>query len=195
MPTFTNEAFQSFVGSFKQAFSFIIEALHGLIVVIKANPLYFVPLFLVALLAVAFWVGWLIMEVSPNASGTSYGNPYGFFANPNKQFDTKMPNVTSLGRHIVRAHEWHRIEHQKIQDATDRLEIQSALYRQNKIKADEYFHNNPNAFKINIDGQTFWREDWEKKHYGKSKKSNNDFQAHAGMSYDEILDRIEQNDD
>ena len=54
MPTFTNEAFQSFIGSFNQAFTFIIEALHGLIEVIKANPLYFVPLFLVALLAVAF---------------------------------------------------------------------------------------------------------------------------------------------
>lgn len=195
MPTFSNAAFQSFIGSFKQAFTFIIEALHGLIEVIKANPLYFVPLFLVALLAVAFWVGWLIMEVAPNASGTPYGNPYGYFANPNKQFETKMPNVTSLGRHIVREHERKKREQQKIQDATDRLEIQSALYRQNKIKADEYFRNNPNAFKINIDGQTFWREDWEKKHYGKSKKSNNDFQAHAGMSYDEILDRIEQNDD
>lgn len=195
MPTFSNAAFQSFIGSFKQAFAFIIEALHGLIEVIKSNPLYFVPLFLLALLAVAFWVGWLIMEVAPNASGTPYGNPYGFFANPNKQFETKTPNITSLGRHIVHNHEQRKREQQKIQDATDRLEIQSALYRQNKIKADEYFHNNPNAFKINIDGQTFWREDWEKKHYGKYKKSNNDFQAHAGMSYDEILDRIEQNDD
>lgn len=156
MPTFTNDAFQSFVGSFKQAFSFIIEALHGLIEVIKANPLYFVPLFLLALLAVAFWVGWLIMEVAPNASGTPYGNPYGYFANPNKQFDTKMPNITSLGRHIVREHARHKREQQKIQDAID-----------NKIKADEYFHNNPNAFKINIDGQTFWREDWEKYRWDK----------------------------
>lgn len=191
MPTFTNEAFQSFIGSFKQAFAFIIEALHGLIEVIKANPLYFVPLFLVALLAVAFWVGWLIMEVAPNASGTEFGNPYAFFANPNKQFDTKMPNVTSLGRHIVHERERHKREQQKIQDAIE-----------NKIKADEYFHNNPNAFKINIDGQTFWREDWEKHRWDKdgrmrhttTYKRNPDGsytpikQSHTATEYDDVDD-------
>lgn len=191
MPTFTNDAFQSFVGSFKQAFSFIIEALHGLIEVIKANPLYFVPLFLVALLAVAFWVGWLIMEVAPNASGTPYGNLYGYFANPNKQFDTKMPNVTSFGRHIVREHQRHKREQQNIQDAIA-----------NKIKADEYFHNNPNAFKINIDGQTFWREDWEKHRWDKdgrmrhttTYKRNSDGsytpikQSHTATEYDDVDD-------
>lgn len=156
MPTFTNEAFQSFIGSFKQAFAFIIEALHGLIEVIKSNPLYFVPLFLVALLAVAFWVGWLIMEVAPNAPGTSYGNPYGYFANPNKQFDTKMPNVTSLGRRLLSKRKQEQIQAQK------------EISRQtNQRLADNFFKVNPKmSFYKTSSGQVFYNRNFLAKKNG-----------------------------
>lgn len=139
--------------------------------VVFTKPLLYVPLILFLLLGVLGFVGWLIMESAQYSGGSSFASPYKFFANPNRQYETKMPLWTSFGLSWFRKRDNAKREKEKVQDALDRIEIQSAIYRQNKAKADEYFRNNPNSFKINIDGTSFWREDWEKQHWGYKNKS------------------------
>lgn len=198
MPTFSSEAFQSFVSGFRECFSFLMNTLHGLIDVIRAYPIFFMPLFLLMLLGVAFWVGWLIMEVAPNAGGTEFQNPYKVFSNPsrvfsnpNRQFGTKMPFWSSLGRGLMWKHEQEKqrrkIENQRAQEAYEKiaeeqeaLESKHKLHAVNQAKADEYFRNNPNRTKVTIDGMEFFNgEDWYKKKYGKQHSSKS-----LGRSYD-----------
>lgn len=170
MPTFSFEAFKSFLQSFKNCFDFLTNSLNGLINVIRSYPLFFIPLFLFLLLGVAFWVGWLILEASNYAGGSEFANPYKsfanpnrFIANPNRQFETKMPLWSSLGRSAL----W-RYRQNKIQ--AERQAEKDKIIALNQKKADEFFAYNPYSYRLNIDGYTFWREGFEHKRWDKDGK-------------------------
>lgn len=154
MPTFSFETFSSFLQSFDSCFTFLINSLNGLTNVIRSHPLFFIPLFLFLLLGVSFWVGWVIIEASNYAGGSEYANPNKFFSNPNRQFETKMPLWSSIGRSAL----W-RYRQNKIQE--ERQAEKDKIIALNQKKADEFFHNNPNSYRLNIDGHTFWREGFE----------------------------------
>lgn len=168
MPTFSSADFQYFIASFKSCFSFIMNTLHGLIDIIRAYPLFFMTLFLLMLLGVAFWVCWLIMEVAPNAGGSEFQNPYKafsnpsrVFANPNRQFDTKMPLWSSVGLGLIRRHKQNKYNEQK-----------AKIEAVNQKKADEFFRRNPNYFRLHIDGKTYLRKNFEKRNYQIKRKDN-----------------------
>lgn len=142
-----------------QAFNFIFDTLQQLFSAIFKNWLFFVPLFLFLLLSVMYFVGWVIMESSQYAGGSPFANPnrqFGRMANPNRQYETNMPLWSALGRRAVWKHNQNKREQEK-----------QAIENANSKLADEFFHNNPNAYKINIDGKIFWRTDWQKHRWDK----------------------------
>lgn len=142
-----------------QAFDFIFDTLQQLFSAIFKNWLFFVPLFLFLLLSVMYFVGWVIMESSQYAGGSPFANPnrqFGRMANPNRQYETNMPLWSALGKKAI----W---KHRQNQREQERQAIETA----NSKLAEEFFYNNPNAYKINIDGKTFWRTDWQKHRWDK----------------------------
>lgn len=170
-----------FDNSIVPAFQFIFTTIQQLFSAIFKQRFIFIPLFLILLLSVMGFVGWLIMESAQYVGGSNYANPnrqFGRMANPNRQYETKMPLWSSIIMNAMRKYD--KNQKQKEQD----LEREKAMYEKlvkkdwedqmkrqrdnaNRLKADEYFKNNPNAFKINIDGVTFWRNDWEKHRWDK----------------------------
>lgn len=142
-----------------QAFNFIFDTLQQLFSAIFKNWLFFVPLFLFLLLSVMYFVGWLIMESSQYAGGSPFANPnrqFGRMANPNRQYETNMPLWSALGKKAI----WKYRQNQREQE-------RQAIETANSKLADEFFHNNPNAYRINIDGKTFWRDDWQNHRWDK----------------------------
>lgn len=142
-----------------QAFNFIFDTLQQLFSAIFKNWLFFVPLFLFLLLSVMYFVGWLIMESSQYSVGSPFANPnrqFGRMANPNRQYETNMPLWSALGKKAI----W---KHRQNQREQERQAIETA----NSKLVEEFFHNNPNAYKINIDGKIFWRTDWQKHRWDK----------------------------
>lgn len=172
-----------------KAYRFILEVIKGLFSVIFEHWLFFVPMFLILLLSVMGFVMWLIMESAQYAGGSVYANPnrqFGRLANPNRQYETKMPFWLGLIFNQIRKHERAVKEAEKQKQLNDRLEQRAQEKAARELKADVreaqrkhreemraftdslnyekaeiYFSNNPNAIKINIDGKTFWREGWE----------------------------------
>ncbi len=158
-----------------QAFYFIFDTLQQLFSAIFKNWLFFVPLFLFLLLSMMYFVGWVIMESSQYAGGSPFANPnrqFGRMANPNRQYETNMPLWSSILKNSMR--KYVKNQNQKEQDferekamyeKLQKKSLDESLKRQeierNQLKATEYFKHNPHAFKINIDGHTFWRDGWE----------------------------------
>lgn len=173
-----------------QGFDFIFNTLKQLFSAIFQNWLFFVPLFLILLLTVMYFVGWLILEASQYADGGRFGNPnrqFGRMANPNRQYETNMPLWTAIGRNAI-------YKHKQNQRKQEQQVIESA----NAKLAEEFFHNNPNAYRINIDGKTFWRGDWQKHRWDKDgrmrhtvtyKRDGNEYipikESHSVTEYDD----------
>lgn len=162
-----------------QAFNFIFDTLQQLFSAIFKNWLFFVPLFLFLLLSVMYFVGWVIMESSQYAGGSPFANPnrqFGRMANPNRQYETNMPLWSALGRRVIRNRnkDKERRErenalaneaYEKIVEEQEALQNKHRLHDANQLKANKYFSKNPHAFKINIDGETFWHDGWENKNW------------------------------
>ena len=148
-----------FDNSIVPAFQFIFTTIQQLFSAIFKQRFIFIPLFLILLLSVMGFVGWLIMESAQYVGGSNYANPnrqFGRMANPNRQYETKMPLWSAIGRNAIYKHKQNQREQEK-----------QAIEAANSQLAEEFFHNNPNAYKINIDGKTFWREDWQKHRWDK----------------------------
>lgn len=172
--------FANFIQSFSQCFDFIFQSLHDFFSVIENNLIYVIPLFSFLILGVVYWILWLILEVAPSAGGSSFGNPYKVFANPNRSIETKLPLWSGIGSKLLRNHDREKqrkaFEDQRAQEAYEKiveeqaaLENKRKLHAANQAKADEYFANNPNRTKVSIDGMEFFNgSDWYKKHYGRS---------------------------
>lgn len=121
------------------------------------------------------------MESAQYVGGSNYANPnrqFGRMANPNRQYETKMPLWSAIGRNAIYNHNQEKKQreredalaneaYEKIVEEQKALENKHRIHEANQAKANAYFNNNPHAFKINIDGETFWRKDWEKYRWDK----------------------------
>lgn len=171
-------------------FIFIYDTLKQFFSVIFSRWLFWFPMLAILLLGLGYVAVWLVLETTNYTHGSNYANPnrqFGRMANPNRQYETKMPLWSAIGQKMIRQHNQKQREQEK-----------QAVEAANSKLAEEFFHNNPNAYKINIDGRTFWREGWQKHRWDKDgrmrhtisyKREGNEYipvkESHSVTEYDD----------
>lgn len=158
MPLFSKEQFDNFISILKECFSFIADLLDGFFVVLRTHSILFVPLLLAVLLVSAFVVGFIILSVSDKAYGIK-------FQNPNKYYLTSFPainHIWSMSKKFIKTNinERNKIAELNRKMATDE---ESLKY------ANRFFEHNPWAYRITLNGRTYFRPGWSEVNWRKGK--------------------------
>lgn len=189
METFiTSDQLLEYFQDFEMAFENLIFFIGSAYQVIVSSPVYLVPLLLLTLLFLIFGVIEVLQLLSGRLNVKYYKNPNTVYQNPNKVYKSDLVTWSGFfNRRIISHHkkiaaakkenEKSLLAYEKLVEEQEALKNKRLLKENNQKLVDEYFDNNPGAFKITKDGETFWRPGWEKMRHGSQYSKPTSFNA------------------
>ncbi len=172
MPLFTREAIAKFFESFIEALFFLSEIFINFITFIRSTPMIYFPMLAIALFIVLIIMVSVIISISDSAYGTPintrniyYPIKIKQFNNPNKYYSTTIPAVNQIWRLHNKNKRNKLIEEEKEAKNQERMR----LFEEGQALANTYFENNPNSFRISINGFSYFRDGWQNKNWSPSK--------------------------
>lgn len=164
MPLFTREAISKFFEGFIEALNFLSNIFSDFITFIRSTPMIYFPMLAIALFIVLIFIVSVIISVSDSAYGTpintkniDYPIKIKQFNNPNNYYSTTIPAVNQIWHLHNRNKRNKLIEEEKEAKNQERIR----LFEEGQALANTYFENNPKAFRISLNGFSYFRDGWQ----------------------------------